>query len=105
MNKKSGKRIIFYLLIAVFIAFIVFNTVNPFGAKSYDTVGDLIDDIKAERVVKFTVNENGKCEVEVKVLNKDGTFAVGDDGLRADELAVSFAARIVGKREGHVFAV
>lgn len=85
MKNKNVKRIIFYVLVAIFIAFIMFNVLNPLRASSYGKLSDLIKDINDEKITSFVVNENGKCEVKVKVFNTDGTPAIDDDGKQKTE--------------------
>ena len=66
MNKKNSKRLIFYAVIAIFLAVIVYTTLVPFRGNSYDSLDQLISDIKAGNVAEFTINDNGKCSVKLK---------------------------------------
>ncbi|MBR2474345.1 MAG: ATP-dependent zinc metalloprotease FtsH [Clostridia bacterium] len=66
MNKKNTKRLIFYAVVAVFVVILAYMTLMPLTANNYDSLDQLISDIKAERVVEFSINDNGKCTVKLK---------------------------------------
>ena len=69
--KKNNKRLIFYVIIAVFIAFIAFNTLQSFTTESYESFEELEADLLAGHMESFAVNENGECFVEVKIWNAE----------------------------------
>ena len=64
MNKKSSKRFIFYILLAVLIVVMAVTLLKPASANEYKNLTELASDVESGRVVSFNVNENGKCTVE-----------------------------------------
>ena len=61
--KKNNKRLLFYVIIAAFIAFFAFNTLQSFTVESYDTFEELVYDLQEGRIEAFTMNDNGECTV------------------------------------------
>ena len=71
MKRKSNKRIIFYIVAVALIALLVMNVLNSFTGQNYETLGELIADVKTEgKLTYFTMNENGK--VTTKFLDENG---------------------------------
>ena len=66
MNKKNTKRLIFYAVLAIFVVILAYATLMPLTASSYESLDELITDIKAEKVVEFSINDNGKCTVKLR---------------------------------------
>ncbi len=85
MNRKSNKRIIFYVLIAALVVFMVLSVLKPFSKQSYDSFGDLVKDIEAGRISSFVVNDNGKCEVKLPLFDESGKPVTNDKGEHKTE--------------------
>ena len=65
MNRKNNKRLIFYAVLAVFIAFLAFNMLGDMVKDRY-TYTDLIADLKGGMVAEFVLNDSGKCTITMK---------------------------------------
>ena len=83
--KKNNKRIIFYVLVALLVVFLALNILKPLSSKSYDSFTELVKDLNADKISEFTVDENGKCEVKVKLFDKDGNPVLNDKGMQKHE--------------------
>ncbi len=65
MNKKNNKRIIFYVLLSIFLIAIAMSTVMQFRATPY-TYDDLCKDVIADNILEISVTESGKCTVTTR---------------------------------------
>lgn len=63
--KKNNKRIVFYVVLALFLVVLAYSMLNTLHKEEY-TLGQMISDIKAGNVVEFSINDNGKCHVKLK---------------------------------------
>ena len=66
MKRKNNKRIIFYVVVIALIALLALNVLNSFRGEKYDTLGDLIADVKAGKLTYFTMDENGNVTTKYK---------------------------------------
>ena len=63
MNRKNNKRVIFYVILAVFLIAIAASAIAPLRAQRY-TYEQLCDDIVSNNVVSINVTEGGKATVK-----------------------------------------
>ena len=64
MNKKSSKRFIFYILLAVLIIVMAVTLLRAPSGNAYKNLTELAADVEGGHIISFSVNENGKCTVE-----------------------------------------
>ncbi len=64
MNKKSSKRFIFYILLAVLIIVMAVTLLRAPSGNAYKNLTELASDVEGGHIISFSVNENGKCTVE-----------------------------------------
>ena len=63
MNRKNNKRVIFYVILAVFLLAVAASTIAPLRAQRY-TYEQLCDDIVKGNVTSIKVTEGGKATVK-----------------------------------------
>ncbi len=69
MKNKNSRRLIFYIVLTVFMVIIAWQTLSQIPAGSaYKDLTELISDVKNERIESFVLKDDGKCTV----INKDG---------------------------------